>query len=56
MAQADLQTWEGLAEDRHVGAGQVRGGQDSEWSWSLGKGHVLFLPARGNRYQVHQRP
>lgn len=36
-AQADPQTQGSLAEDQHVGAGHVRGRQDSAWSWGLGK-------------------
>lgn len=53
MAQAEPQTQGGLAEDRHVGAGQVRGGQDCAWSWGVGKGHAPILHAHGNQYQVH---
>lgn len=37
MAQADPQIWGGSIEDRHVGTGQVRGGQDHARSWGVGK-------------------
>lgn len=53
MAQADPQMWGGFVEDRHVGTGKVRGGQDHAWSWGVRKGCAPILHAYGNQYQVH---
>lgn len=52
MAQADPQIWGGFVEDRRVGTGQVRRGQDHTRSWGVGKGCALILHAYGNQYQV----
>lgn len=52
MAEADPQIWGGFVEDRHVGTGQVRGGQDHARSWGVGKGCAPILHAYGNQCQV----
>lgn len=52
MAEADPQIWGGFVEDRLVGTGQVRGGQDHAQSWGVGKGCAPILHAYGNQCQV----
>lgn len=43
MAEADPQIWGGFVEDRHVGTGQVRGGQDHARSWGVGERLCPYL-------------